>query len=101
MFKLDLELQKWTEEPCLNQARFNHASQAIGNIPYVYGGEDFCRNHLNTIEYLKEQEKSCWFGFNVTREKVWVIVQLDRLLARSSPLMTSMGTDSILILGGQ
>ena len=67
VFKLDLELQKWTEEPCLNQARFNHASYAIGNIPYVYGGEDFCGNYLNTIEHLKEQEKSSWFGFNVTK----------------------------------
>ena len=99
MFLYSLEKDKWiegTEEtPTMTSARLHHSSCALDDKLYVIGGFGEDLIPLNSIEFLKIDERAY-------KKQGWTLVRqlTDQILERETPVVCQLSANKILVMGG-
>ena len=79
-------------QPELNIARCKHSSAIVGNKLFIFGGIDQDYYQLDSLELLDLTYSK--------EDRVWDLIRLQGITARSDAIMSSVGNDQILIIGG-
>ena len=90
VYRYDIETQKFTVEPSLNQPRYLASSCALNNKIYVIAGS-YGKIKLSSIELLSTSRK----------KSKWRILILPALTPCNSPLFSVLNESQLLIAGGE
>ena len=84
---------QWTVLPRMNEGRTRHSSCCLNEMLYVFCGQNFSREDMNSIERLDLSK----------RHQKWHLVYFSSLVLPpcANPSVSAFNSDKILIIGGE